>query len=398
MQVNKITTYIAIAIVGFVVALLYFLNDNNSNGYFFVYITIYVLVGFRFFLEWKYYRHHGAILASLEFLLLPFIVILTAMILSHEVSSIVLFRASLSIFQLSSVVFTLNLVSLLTIPAFLLFNRLVYFYHSKRWSGFAIRRKLFITRKVPYLINTILASLLLIVGYSLSYFDAVSALVVIFWIYHSFKYYIFPYFKTSAPSATGLVDNILTNQDAKRNRSGRSAGSRLREARLKQQSRLERPTRERPQRNRQSIPTSPRTGQRTVSTSYKNQKSKGTETRLSKPRQKSRSRINIDPGNEVKTLTAKFNSGLSGDLFPTGHTLKEDLSCMFCYEEFKKTDKNVILCPHCKFPAHEKEFVSWIQVSDLCARCSKTLTKSQQTNPKYRLSARQYIDRVINKL
>jgi predicted ABC-type exoprotein transport system permease subunit len=63
MQVNKITTYVAIAIVGFVVALLYFLNDNNSNGYFFIFVTIYVLAGFRFFLEWKYYRHHGAIMA-----------------------------------------------------------------------------------------------------------------------------------------------------------------------------------------------------------------------------------------------------------------------------------------------------------------------------------------------
>ena len=395
MQVNKITTYIAIAIVGFVVALLYFLNDSISNGYFFVFVTIYVLAVFRFFLEWKYYRHHGAILASLEFLLLPFVVILTAMLLSHEVSSIVLFRASLSIFQQSSMVFTLNVVSLLTIPAFLLFNRLVYFYHSKRWSGFAVRRKLFTTRKVPYLINSILAIIILIVGYSLSYFDAVASLVVIYWIYHTFKYYVFPYFKSSAPSTTGIVDNILTNQDTKRNRSSRSDGSRLREARLKQQSRLERPTQERSRRNRQSIPISSRTGQRTVSSSYKNQKSKGT---IRSSSQKSRSRINIDPGNEVKTLSAKNKSNISADIFPSGHTLKEDLSCMFCYEEFKKSDKNVVLCPHCKFPGHESEFISWIQVSDLCARCSKKLTKSQQTNPKYRLSARQYIDRVINKL
>jgi DNA-directed RNA polymerase subunit RPC12/RpoP len=398
MQVNKITTYVAIAIVGFVVALLYFLNDNNSNGYFFIFVTIYVLAGFRFFLEWKYYRHHGAILASLEFLLLPFTVILTAMIFSHEVSSIVLFRASLSIFQQSSMVFTLNVVSLLTIPAFLLFSRLVYFYHSKRWSGFAIRRKLFTTRKVPYLINSILAALLLVVGYSLSYFDAIASLVVVFWIYHSFKYYIFHYFRSSTPSSTSLVDNILTNQDTKRKRSTTSAGSRLREARIKQRSRLERSTHEKPSRNRQSIPASSRTGQRTVSTSYKGQKRIESLRAKSKQSTRSRSNINIDPGNEVKTLSANSKSSISGDLFPSGHILKEDLSCMFCYEEFKKTDKNIILCPYCKFPGHEKEFVSWIQVSDLCARCSKPLTKSQQTRPKYRLSAKQYIDRVINKL
>ncbi len=395
MQINKITTYIAIAIVGFVVALLYFLDDNTSSGYFFIYLTIYVLVGFRFLLEWKYYRQHGAILASLEFLLLPFMVILTAMLLSHEVSSITLFRASFSIFQQSSMVFTMNIVSFLTIPAFLLFNRLVYFYHSKRWSGFAIKRRLFTTRKVPYLINSILAMILLITGYFFSYFDAVGSLVVIFWIYHSLKYYIFPYFKSS--SSTGLVDNILTNQDVRRQKTSKNAGSRLREARIKQQSRLERSTPESPRRKRQSIPTSSRDGQRTVSTSYKNQKTKKTEKKT-KPKRTTRSKINIDPGNEVKTLSNSSNSSLSGDLFPSGHTLKEDLSCMFCYEVFKKTDKNIILCPHCKFPGHEREFVSWIQVSDLCARCSKTLTKSQQINPKYRLSARQYIDKVINKL
>ena len=67
-------------------------------------------------------------------------------------------------------------------------------------------------------------------------------------------------------------------------------------------------------------------------------------------------------------------SGSSKRYIPNGSVKKEDLKCMVCYQEFAKDPKSiVILCPECKYPAHELELHQWLNQSSKCPRCAKNI-------------------------
>jgi len=62
---------------------------------------------------------------------------------------------------------------------------------------------------------------------------------------------------------------------------------------------------------------------------------------------------------------------------------KEDFMCIFCFELPKPSDRQgIVLCPHCRYPAHYHEFKEWVRSSKLCSRCDRVLSSSFIRNPK----------------
>ncbi len=62
---------------------------------------------------------------------------------------------------------------------------------------------------------------------------------------------------------------------------------------------------------------------------------------------------------------------------------KEDFMCIFCFELPSTSDRDsIVLCPHCHYPAHYKEFKEWVRNSKLCSRCDGVLSSSFIRNPK----------------
>lgn len=67
----------------------------------------------------------------------------------------------------------------------------------------------------------------------------------------------------------------------------------------------------------------------------------------------------------------------------TGTLSKEDFMCIFCFELPTTSDKGrgIVLCPHCRYPAHYDEFMKWVRNSNLCSRCDGVIPASFIRNP-----------------
>ena len=65
-------------------------------------------------------------------------------------------------------------------------------------------------------------------------------------------------------------------------------------------------------------------------------------------------------------------------LKPKGTILfKEDFKCIFCFQLPKlpaDEKRGIIICPHCRHPAHADEFRSWLKSSTLCSRCDRPIS------------------------
>lgn len=65
-------------------------------------------------------------------------------------------------------------------------------------------------------------------------------------------------------------------------------------------------------------------------------------------------------------------------LKPKGTILfREDFKCIFCFQLPKlpaDEKRGIIICPHCRHPAHADEFRSWLKSSTLCSRCDRPIS------------------------
>ena len=65
-------------------------------------------------------------------------------------------------------------------------------------------------------------------------------------------------------------------------------------------------------------------------------------------------------------------------LKPKGTILfREDFKCIFCFQLPKlpaDEKRGIIICPHCRHPAHADEFKSWLKSSTLCSRCDRPIS------------------------
>ena len=56
---------------------------------------------------------------------------------------------------------------------------------------------------------------------------------------------------------------------------------------------------------------------------------------------------------------------------------KEDFKCIFCFQlpTLPADEKRgIIICPHCRHPAHADEFRNWLKNSRLCSRCDRPIS------------------------
>ena len=366
MDLNDFKTYLAIGIVGLVVGILYLIIQSDLPTTLTVFfITLYIIVSLRYILERRHYKKHKAILASTQFLLLPFSIIL----MGNYISPLAYDLFTISGGNAIQIFF--NFVSLsLIIPVTILtihFNN----YYSRKWPAIAIRRQVKKKRIIPLIIHSVFIFTILLGFIINGQIDLVSLIFMFIYLFYIFRYFIFVRFIKSE-SRTVIMSSS--------------------------------PPPRRSTRTRTSTTTSQRSASRT---SKSRQRSSTARTRS--PTSTSRagtSSVRIAPGTEIRTRkttkkstkTTKTKATVR-DFFPNGKARKNEMQCIICFMDFEKREtRKVILCPHCKYPAHEDEFRSWYQNSKYCARCNKPISASYVRNPKYQTTTKIYIERVIDKL
>jgi hypothetical protein len=371
-ELNNYKTYLAITIVGVTIGVLYAAIEKDVPRTLTIFfITLYTVLALRFILERRHYKKHKTILASTQFLILPFLVMLMGNYISPIAFTYEIFGINIDLSGGSTIYSPFNLISLsLILPVIFL---TVYFgyYYSGKWPAIAVNRKVRKGKKIPFLIHTLYVTVFLI-GFFINWqIDFVCFIFVILYFVFIFRYFIVVYAVKSNQQVR--VSSTATRSTSAR--TTRSSTARRTSTSISSRSRSS-PT-------RTTRPTTRTTASRTTRTSS----------------------VRVDPGIDVRTARTKTTKKtsttktVSRSVFPIGTPKKEEMKCIICYMDFDKKDKRrIILCPNCRYPAHEDEFISWFKTSRLCARCNQTISTRYVNNPKYRLSIKVYIEKVIEKL
>lgn len=372
MELNNIRTYIAITIVGCMVGFLYLaIQRNVAIALIFFYVTLYLVATLRYFLERRHYKKHKAVTASTQFLLLPFSILLMGNYISPLENDPSIFIINIIAGGDSAGIFC-NLISVSLLFPVMILSLNFKNYFSGKWPAMAVNRKVRRGRAIPFLLNTAFVALLLL-GFFINWkIDFLSLVFVLIYIIMFLRYFIF----ASRIESRRQVTRTTTRRTT-RGATSRSTASR-------QQAR------------------STRAGSARSTPSRSGQRSRSTQTRRRPTTTTASARV--DPGRDITTTRRTATRSAAGklkdkDIFPAGMPSKADLKCIICYMEFRKSDKRrVVLCPHCRYPAHEDEFMRWYQKSRLCARCNKPITIKYVRRPLYRVSTKVYIERVIEKI
>lgn len=343
---NNSEFYIAIWLVGSVIAFLYLLNGSIDRVFLVFYLVLWLMATLRIMMERRYFQRYDAILSSSQFILIPYLVILVGLFVSPYTETILIER--LSFFMGNYQVLFLH-TTLFGFPHLIFQSYIFWKIHRKEWLGFAVHRKLFRSRLIPFLLHTVLVASLAYFSIAWKTVDPLSVIAIAFWGFATIKYYILrrhilrrattrhqeiPFRSTHSNS---FLNNYL-------NRPSRPGGNRSRS-------------------------TSPSNG-----------------------RSKASSIARIEPGKEVKV---RGNGKTKSKLLPKGQVKKEDLACTICYDPIRSNDGTIVLCPHCRFPAHEKELKEWRKESNLCPRCSKAVSRITATQ---KVEATTYCRQVLSKL
>ena len=275
-----------------------------------------------------------------------------------------IFSVDIDLSSGSSIYSPFNLISISLIFPVIVLSLYFRNFYSGKWPAIAVNRKVRRGRKIPFLIHTIYIAILLI-GFFINWqIDFVGFIFVIFYFIFIFRYFIIAFAVRSSQQA-----QVTSSRSASTARRSRTTTS------------------------------TPRSSQRSASTRSR----RPTASTSSAASRSSSARI--DPGIEVRstrsTTTRKTSKTktITKKIFPIGTPKKEEMQCIICYMDFDKKDRRrIILCPHCRYPAHEDEFMSWFKTSRLCARCNQTISTRYVNNPKYRINIKLYIEKVIEKL
>jgi membrane protein implicated in regulation of membrane protease activity len=380
-DLNDYKTYLAIGIVGLVVGILYLvLQDELAQPLLVFFITIYLIVMLRYLLERRHYKKHKAIIASTQFLLLPFCIILMGNYISSVISSYFdIFTITIDLSGGSSMQMFFNMVSIsLILPVIMLtfhFNN----YYSRKWPAIAIRRKVKKGKIIPLLIHSAFIFTILL-GFFLNWqIDFVGLIFVAIYLFFIFRYFILVRLIKSDRRVVVQRASTTRRTSTTRRKPSSSASGRVTSTR-------QRSSTQSSQRRRTS--TSSRSKPSTLTS-----RARGSSARISPG-------IDVSSRKTTKKTTRATKTKTTGrDFFPSGRAHKEEMKCIICFMDFnKKETRKVVLCPHCRYPAHEDEFRSWYASSKLCARCNKSISVSYVRNPKYRITTKIYIERVIDKL
>lgn len=372
MELNNVKTYIAIAIIGSVVGFLYLIIQRDlSRTLIFFYITLYIIASLRYILERRHYKKHKAVTASTQFLLLPFSVLLMGNYISPVANFVKIFIINVNLASGDSVEMYFNLISLTMILPLIVLSVLFNNYFSGKWPAMAINRKIRRGRVIPFLLFTLFIFLQLLGFFINQKIDFLSLIFAVIYIGMVLGYFIVLPLQESRKPAVQRTPSV----------SSRRAPSRVSTSSS--------------QRSTARSTTTRSTSRSAISTSSASRRRAATTVRATSAK--------IDPGRDI-TATKRVTRSTTvrrgtKNIFPIGKASKDDLKCIICYMDFKKSEsRKVILCPHCKYPAHADEFFSWFQQSKLCARCNKPISTKYVKSPIYRVSTKVYIETVIEKL
>ena len=339
----------------------------------FFYITLYIIATLRYILERRHYKKHKAVTASTQFLLLPFSIMLMGNYISPVARFVEIFVIRVDTTGGDLVRIHFNFISLTMILPLIVLSVLFNNYFSGKWPAMAVNRKIRRGRAIPFLLFTLFI-LLQLLGFFINLrIDLISLIFTLVYITMFLGYFIVsPLQQSRQPTPTRS-----SSSSARRTPTRSSASSST-------------------QRSTRASTTTGRTSRSTVSASSASRRRAVTSTARS-------TSARVVPGRDITTTRKVTRSTTvrrgTKNIFPVGKVTKDDLKCIICYMDFKKSDtRKVILCPHCKYPAHADEFFSWFQQSKLCARCNKPISSKYVKSPIYRVSAKAYIETVIEKL
>ncbi|MHA1199995.1 MAG: hypothetical protein ACTSQF_11760 [Candidatus Heimdallarchaeaceae archaeon] len=371
LELNNWKTYLAISIVGLTIGFLFLIiNDALETSLMIFFITLYTIAALKFLLERRHYKKHNSILASSQFLILPYAVMLMGNYISPIALTVKIFTIK---FNSSGDAIFFNLISVSLIVPVIILSVFFSNFYSGKWPGIAINRKIKRGRTLPFLLHSLFI-LVFLIGFFINWqIDFVCFIFVILYIVYIFRYFIFVAINKSRKEVRVSARSTTTRTTASRSTSTAQ--------------------------RRGQTPVSSRSGTRSVST-----RSRST-SRASRPTRGTASAARVDPGIEVSTSgrkvvrTTKTTSTVTKSMFPIGTPKKSEMQCIICYMDFDKKDKRkIILCPNCRYPSHEDEFLSWFKKSNLCARCNQPISTRYVNNPKYRVTVKIYIEKVIEKL
>ncbi|MCY3410638.1 MAG: hypothetical protein INQ03_03275 [Candidatus Heimdallarchaeota archaeon] len=398
---------ISILVIGSVLSLLeWFLADDPDFAASVLILTSLLTIATHLIVEWRYYKRHGAVIASSQFLILPGL----AMVITDFFSLL----GSLPYYETEGMLeLEGNVIALFTIPYLILFTVMTHRYYNKRYTGFIVRRKIMGTITLPLIIHSTVTAIIVLIALVFQYIELFSLIFVIIYLYQVLSILVIPRFKKK--ETPGHDRERRAYMDA----IGRTP---TRRQSIPASSSTE-PVRPSQRSDRRSIPTRPSGGYKSVPTQSRSQKPqpssrtrqptsrRTTATNSSQKPTNSKARSQTSSKETSRKPAATIGDGielisqpkavarreaLDQKYIPSGNVIKEDLKCMVCYQDFSKSSKSIIiLCPSCKYPAHEEELNQWLLASPQCPRCAKEIKKS--INNKLRLNEKDYAN-LINKL
>ncbi|MHA2105643.1 MAG: hypothetical protein ACW981_19625 [Candidatus Hodarchaeales archaeon] len=391
--------YFSVLVGGIVFAFLSLLTGmGTETSITFLFFTLYIVSFLRLIEEWRFFNDYNAPPASSSFLVLISILALTASYTSRLASignepllrqSIISIFIDVSLLGIFPAEIFLNIFSLLFsliwfIFLFLLMKR----YHSGRYPGIFINRKLF-PRFTIIFVNIILILLLVVVWSQTSQIEFSEfiwslATLVLMLQYYVLKITLVPVRIVSIPFRTQRRRTRRMNRDTSYTSTP--------------QPRLIIPSNNSNKNSPNTISTTPsisgnRSQTRGVTASSTTPRSTTSSPRRSTSQQSrsptSSSTVSVLPARELGTTNKKSKISASHLplLLPKAKNLsQDDFRCIFCYELPTEDHKNVIICSNCHHPSHEEEFLEWKSNSDICSFCNARTS----SNKIIRLSGKNY--------
>ena len=379
--------YLAIALIGTVFTILYAATSGNEQmAVTSVLITLHVIAYLYLWDEWRYYRSHNAILASFQFIAIPIVLLVVGNIMAP-----LGFRQGLLSFSLSTfggIFATSSLASFILLVPIVSILRLTARYYDDRYSGFVIRNKRYGSLKFPLLIHIISVVLVILSSNLADRYDVFGFAYIVASIFQWLQKLIYPTISDRIADARyrrdmeqrerrGYMSSILSNTPSRSRRGGTSGSSSNGNNPRVTSSNASTTTSPRSNRRR-SISTTPSSGYREIPTRSRNAREIPANSRNSRTarRQPTNSVAEVDHGMEVNqtTKTKKVKSSKLKEFLPSGHFDASDLKCIVCYDAFSvNSTQNIVICPECKFPGHESEFMAWLNTSPRCPRCNKEI-------------------------
>ncbi|MFX1511425.1 MAG: hypothetical protein ACFFCQ_02455 [Promethearchaeota archaeon] len=381
--------YISIFIVGTVFAVLTILSDQGIETALTIeYFTFLSLLLLRLIDEWLYYRQYQAPTASVIFLLLLTILALFGSLVAaiatlgdSPLLQTLFIESTMNFFGFGNYYLFFNLFGIIfALPFYILLLFLLRRYYSGQYSSIFIFRK-----KYPIIVVIIFnAIIFLLLGLlwtetreveisSLGFLIADSLILI--------QYYVFP---VAIISLRPILSSSGSTSRSPSRRESRTVSRRSLSV-PNQRSSLSSIS--------HSSPTTPQRSSTTrtqrFSSSASSQSSSSTMRRSSPTLSRSTSSISrsidredikIVPAVEIERSrifrqTKSLSPAIIERLTPVGrHLSQDDFRCIFCYEFPIESHHKVVICPHCRYPAHELEFRRWQEVSQICSRCNKSIT------------------------